>query len=423
MTNITKDEVDSILNEKDYYKILKLPKTADNKEIEKAHRKLSSRWHPDKLLKYSSMPFYNNAKQVYTKLNEIKDILSDKSKRHLYDTLGELGLKNSQFPYFDENVDYSEEDNNKNKNNTNEDYGDIDNLFSEPDYINNVKTKPVEVYHEITLYDLYKKYTVFQKFSRQSICKLCKGNGTEDGLPHKCKTCHGIGFSQKNTYKEYLLNKLPEECVKCKGLGIDNSVKKCFKCNGKKFTTENHELEFVIPAGANSNIKFQLENIGNEYPEHERKYTKHMTRSPVIVGLIELKHPIFSRAYNGLDLLLELNITFEESCTYLKRTIKLISGKEHTFVINNFIRHGDIYCLENAGMPDYRDASKFGNLYIKFFVLPPKDLTKNLKKILWAMFNKSEYIEPSDKEVYDSNLILTNNYKFRKNTDIFHDDL
>lgn len=411
MTNITNDEVDSILNEKDYYKILKLPKNADSKEIEKAHRKLSSRWHPDKLLKYSSMSFYNNAKKVYTKLNEIKDILSDNTKKHIYDTLGENGLKNNQFPYFDENENYED---NYDKNNYNKNYDDIDNLFLQPEYINNVKTKPVEVYHEVSLQNLYTPYNVIQQISRQSICKLCKGYGTDDSLEHKCKTCNGLGISQKNTYKEYLLNKLAEECLKCKGTGIEHTVKKCIKCNGKKYTTENHEIEFIIPPGANSKIRFQLENIGNEYPQHEKIYTKHMTRSPVIVGLIERNHPLYSRAENGLDLLLELNITFEESCTTFRRTLKLISGKEHIFVINRFIRHGDIYCLENAGMPDYRDNNRFGNLYIKFYVMLPKDLTRNLKKILWAMFNKSEYIEPTEKEIEDSRLYNCNNYNFEK---------
>ena len=32
---------------KDYYKILEIERTADDKEIKRAYRKLAMKWHPD----------------------------------------------------------------------------------------------------------------------------------------------------------------------------------------------------------------------------------------------------------------------------------------------------------------------------------------------------------------------------------------
>lgn len=71
---------------KDYYRILGLPKSATDDEIKKAYRKLALRYHPDKNKAA-------NAEEKFKEVAEAYEVLSDKSKREIYDKYGEEGLK------------------------------------------------------------------------------------------------------------------------------------------------------------------------------------------------------------------------------------------------------------------------------------------------------------------------------------------
>ncbi len=66
----------------DYYKILEIPKTASNKEIKKAYRKLARKYHPD------VNPNDSSAKQKFQQVNEANEVLSDTEKRKKYDKYG-----------------------------------------------------------------------------------------------------------------------------------------------------------------------------------------------------------------------------------------------------------------------------------------------------------------------------------------------
>lgn len=67
---------------KDYYKILGVPRNADEKEIKKAFRKLAQQYHPDK------NPGDKSAEQKFKELNEAYTVLSDRDKRAKYDRFG-----------------------------------------------------------------------------------------------------------------------------------------------------------------------------------------------------------------------------------------------------------------------------------------------------------------------------------------------
>ena len=67
---------------KDYYKILGVTKTADQKEIKKAYRRLARQCHPD------VNPGDKNAEARFKEINEANEVLSDPEKRKKYDELG-----------------------------------------------------------------------------------------------------------------------------------------------------------------------------------------------------------------------------------------------------------------------------------------------------------------------------------------------
>ena len=68
---------------KDYYAVLGVPRTASDKEIKKAFRKLAREHHPD--VKGGDAA----AEKRFKEVNEANAVLSDPDKRALYDRLGQ----------------------------------------------------------------------------------------------------------------------------------------------------------------------------------------------------------------------------------------------------------------------------------------------------------------------------------------------
>lgn len=67
---------------KDYYKILGVDKSASQKEIKKAYRKLAGKYHPDK------NPDDPKAEDKFKEVGEAYEVLKDPEKRKLYDQAG-----------------------------------------------------------------------------------------------------------------------------------------------------------------------------------------------------------------------------------------------------------------------------------------------------------------------------------------------
>jgi DnaJ family protein B protein 6 len=76
------------MTRRSYYDTLGVTKAASEQEIKKAYRKLALQWHPDKNPTNKS-----EAENKFKQIAEAYEVLSDKSKRGLYDRYGAEGLK------------------------------------------------------------------------------------------------------------------------------------------------------------------------------------------------------------------------------------------------------------------------------------------------------------------------------------------
>ena len=70
------------MSQKDYYKILGVPKTASESEIKRAYRKLALKYHPDQ------NPGNKKAENQFKNIGEAYEVLSDSKKRKMYDQMG-----------------------------------------------------------------------------------------------------------------------------------------------------------------------------------------------------------------------------------------------------------------------------------------------------------------------------------------------
>ncbi|XP_026323727.1 dnaJ homolog subfamily C member 5 [Hyposmocoma kahamanoa] len=79
------------------YQILQVPKTATPDDVKKSYRKLALKYHPDK------NPNNPDAAEKFKEVNRAHTILSDATKRNIYDNYGSLGLYISE-QFGEENV-------------------------------------------------------------------------------------------------------------------------------------------------------------------------------------------------------------------------------------------------------------------------------------------------------------------------------
>src|SRR5438094_8863039 len=77
-------------NQRDYYEVLGVARTAAVEEIKSAYRKAALQWHPDR----------NTANKTEAEVNfrectEAYSVLSDAQKTQIYDTYGHAGLSSA----------------------------------------------------------------------------------------------------------------------------------------------------------------------------------------------------------------------------------------------------------------------------------------------------------------------------------------
>ena len=91
------------MNFPDYYKLLGVDKTASQKEIKSAYRKLARKFHPD------LNPNDKDAKKKFQEINEANEVLSDPDKRKKYDQYGSDWQHSEQFEKQNQSQRYAEQ--------------------------------------------------------------------------------------------------------------------------------------------------------------------------------------------------------------------------------------------------------------------------------------------------------------------------
>src|SRR5881392_529284 len=77
-------------NQRDYYEVLGIARTAAVDEIKSAYRKAALKWHPDRNPENKS-----EAEVKFRECTEAYSVLSDAQKRQIYDTYGHAGDRKS----------------------------------------------------------------------------------------------------------------------------------------------------------------------------------------------------------------------------------------------------------------------------------------------------------------------------------------
>ena len=73
-------------DKRDYYEVLGVDKSADEKTIKKAYRNLARKYHPD-------VCDEEGAEEKFKEVSEAYAVLSDEEKRQRYDQFGHAGME------------------------------------------------------------------------------------------------------------------------------------------------------------------------------------------------------------------------------------------------------------------------------------------------------------------------------------------
>ena len=362
-------------DKRDYYEVLGVDKTADEKEIKKAYRKLAMKYHPD-------VSEEEGSEEKFKEISEAYAVLSDDEKRQRYDQFGHAGMDGFTAEDFYQNVNF-------------EDIFqgfDIGNIFEMFGFGGGSSRsnrggpqKGSDIYTEIpiTLEEAFNGCEKEIKITRSEICPTCNGSKSKPGVePETCPTCKGTGQIKEvsNTFLGQMVNVRP--CRHCGGTG-KIITDPCEDCRGKGSVRKSKTIKLEIPEGVDEGNHLRVSGEGNcgEKPGLE---------GDLIVTVHIKQDKRFTR--EGDNLFYEQQISFPQAALGDIISIPTIEGKEVEFKVTPGTQSGTVFKLRGQGMNSVRHSGR-GNLYVTATVVVPKKLNQKQKKLL------NEFAEISGEEI------------------------
>lgn len=357
---------------RDYYEVLGVSKTASEQEIKSAFRKKAKEFHPD-LNKDDP-----NAAEKFKEAQEAYSVLSDESKRKMYNQYGHAGVGNGG-PGAGGFGGYSNFDG------AGFDFGDIfDSIFGGSaggfggfsnfgggsSRQNSRATRGSDILMRMNLTFDEAIYGCEKKFNLDVVedCEECHGHGGFDR--EECKTCHGQGTitTQQNTILGSFMSRTT--CPDCNGTG-HTYKRKCSECNGKGKIKKNKKLTINISEGINTGDRQRVSGKGNPG-------TNGGENGDLYIEFVVSDHDYFVR--DNDDIYLEVPLTLTEAVLGCKKEIPTLYGNVK-LNISAGTNSGDKQRIKGKGVNNSYRRHK-GDMYVVFKVYTPKRLSREQKQLI-----------------------------------------
>lgn len=218
----------------------------------------------------------------------------------------------------------------------------------------------------VSLEEMYNGSTRKLGLQKNVICEKCEGYGGKKGTLEKCTNCKGRGVQVRvQQVGPGMIQQIQSMCPDCQGQGEKfNSKDRCKNCNGQKVERKKKILEVHIDKGMKDGQKITFHGEGDQEPGLEP--------GDIIIVLDQKDHPVFQRQDNNL--IMRMNIKLVEALCGFRKTIQTLDNR--TLVISSqpgeVIKHNDVKCVMNEGMPLYKEPYERGQLTIQFQVEFPE---------------------------------------------------
>jgi len=351
----------SIVNAKDYYDILGVDRSASKREIRKAYKTLSRKYHPDK------NPGDKKAEEKFIELAKAYEVLSDDEQRRIYDQYGEEGLKHGEQQFNDP--------------------FDIFRQFGfntgEPRHQER-KGPEINIDLEVSLEDLYMGAYIDADIKKQVICPYCRGSGaaSQDDV-HICPACNGTG---KRMVRQMLgpgiFQQVQTVCDACGGQG-KTIKKKCPHCHGARVQTGGEPISITVEKGMSDGHRIVFEREGDQHPE--------VTPGDIIFTIKTIPHPLFTR--KGNNLYAKVAISLSDALLGFKKEIHHLDGHVVELERKGITPPGFVQEIFDEGMPLHEFPSEQGKLYIEYVVAFPTELTDEQREVIRNNFSKNSSVK------------------------------
>ncbi|GHE66588.1 molecular chaperone DnaJ [Streptomyces vinaceus] len=376
--------------EKDYYKVLGVPKDATEAEIKKAYRKLAREFHPDANKGDAS------AEERFKEISEANDILGDAKKRKEYDEARAL-FGNGGFRPGPGGGGGS----------FNFDLGDLfggtqqgaggaggfgggglgdvfGGLFNRGGAGAGTRVQPrrgQDIESEVTLSftEAVDGATVPLRMSSQAPCKACSGTGDKNGTPRVCPTCVGTGQVSRGSGGGFSLT---DPCADCKGRGLIAETP-CDVCKGSGRAKSSRTMQVRIPPGVSDGQRIRLRGKG---APGERGGPAGDLYVVVHVG----SHPVFGRKDDNLTV--TVPVTIAEAALGAEIKVPTLNGPSVTLKLPPGTPSGRT--MRARGKGAVRKDGTRGDLLVTVEVAVPAELSDKAREALEMYRDATESEDP-----------------------------
>lgn len=366
--------------EKDYYKILGVERSATADEIKKAYKRVAIKYHPDR------NPGDKEAEEKFKLAAEAYDVLRDPDKRARYDQFGADAVNGAGgFGGFDAGGMDLNDIFSRFSDIFGGGFGGFSGGFSRGAQQRQYKGADMRMKVRLSLEEIATGVTKKFKVKKAVTCSSCGGSGCEHGhSPETCSTCRGQGYVVRTRQSMFGMMQSQEVCPTCHGEGTVISHP-CSHCHGEGVTNGEEIVEIQIPAGVGEGMVVNIPGKGNA--------AKHNgVPGDIQVIIEEIPHTDFIR--DDTDLIYNLLLTVPQAALGDTVEIPTLTGKAR-IKIEPGTQPGTALRLRGKGLPAVRGyGSGTGDIVVNISVYIPEKLNKDEMQILEGMKN-NEHVQPS----------------------------
>ena len=355
---------------RDYYDVLGVSKSADNKEIKKAYRKIAIKFHPDK------NPGNKEAEEKFKEAAEAYEVLSNKEKRQRYDQFGHAGMKGSAGGF----------GGGMNMEDIFSQFGDIFGGgfggFGGGRRV--VKGTNLRIRLSLTLKEILEGVDKKIKVNR-----LVQAKGVTYDT---CRTCNGQG--QVTRISNTILGQMQTSttCGVCNGAG--KSIKdRPSGSDSNGMVKEQETVKITIPPGVEDDMQLKVSGKGNAAPFEG-------VNGDLLVLISVEEHESLIR--DGKNLHYDHYISFADAALGTTSQIPTVNGKVK-IKIEKGIQSGKILRLKSQGLPSVNSYGT-GDLLVHINLWTPQNISSDEKKFFEKAQKSKNFIpqpSKSDKSFFD----------------------
>jgi molecular chaperone DnaJ len=341
----------------DFYELLEIERTADDKTIKSSFRRLAMQCHPDR------NPGCKDSEAKFKAINEAYDCLKDPQKRAAYDRFGKAAFQNGGMGGGGGQQGF-------------DGFSDIfDNIFGEfmgggrgGQRQSARRGADLRYDLEITLDDAYHGKQATITVDVAATCAPCGGSGAKPGTGAKaCTTCAGHG--KVRAQQGFFV--VERTCPSCHGRG-QVIASPCESCRGEGRVDREKTLDVHVPPGVDEGTRIRLSGEGEAGAQGA-------PAGDLYIFLHVARHQLFER--DGTTLFARCPVSITTAA--LGGTIEVpgLDKQRHEIRIPAGIQSGKQIRQRGAGMP-VLNGRGFGDLVVQIDVETPTKLTARQRELL-----------------------------------------